>query len=248
MIRVVSISDTHGQHRLIKDLQDGDILIHAGDFTNTGEEYQLRDFMEWFSQQPHKHKILIAGNHDVTLHEAYYDEIGGNRFHRQKRQDSAMCRALMHAYPGISYLEDSGINTEIAPSITVNIWGSPWQPEFEDWAFNLPERPQLLEKWRLIPNNIDILITHGPPHGMGDWCQSGVRAGCSDLMAEINNRIKPRLHIFGHIHESYGVTRNSDTIFVSACICTYFYRPTNRAIVIDLPIEKKLPGIVHAHA
>ncbi len=86
----------------------------------------------------------------------------------------------------------------------LKIYGSPWQPEFYNWAFNLPIGPKLQEKWQAIPTEVDILITHGPPKGIRDKAPSGYDCGCPLLREEIMNRIKPRLHVFGHIHDGYG--------------------------------------------
>lgn len=116
----------------------------------------------------------------------------------------------------------------------MKIYGSPWQPEFCNWAFNLNRGPEILAKWKLIPTNTDILVTHGPPKGHGGNTYDGIDAGCEDLLNEIESRIKPLVHIYGHIHEGYGVTTNGVTYFINASNCTLRYKPTNKAIVIDI--------------
>lgn len=75
------------------------------------------------------------------------------------------------------------------------------QPEYCNWAFNLPRGTSCLEKWDAIPEDTDILITHTPPVGHGDLCCTGVRAGCVDLLSTVQTRVKPKYHVFGHIHE-----------------------------------------------
>jgi hypothetical protein len=130
-----------------------------------------------------------------------------------------------------TYLEDSSTVIE-----GISIYGSPWQPWFYDWAFNLQRGPEIRRKWEAIPANVDILITHGPPIGHGDECVSGQRAGCVDLLYEIQHRIKPKFHVFGHIHEGYGVTTDGTTTFINASTCTIRYKPVNPPIVFDIAL------------
>lgn len=205
-MRLVILSDTHSHHRRLT-IPDGDILIHAGDMTNTGSFTELRDFNDWLGSLPHLHKLVIAGNHDWCW----------------ERDKTAAYALLTNA----TYLEDSGITIE-----GVQIWGTPWQPEFHQWAFNLPRGRALREKWNLIPLATDILITHGPPHGHGDRTMLWQQVGCTDLI-DVVEAIKPRLHVFGHIHEGYGVTQNDNTTFINASICELFNRPKNPVMVVD---------------
>jgi predicted phosphohydrolase len=140
----------------------------------------------WLRSLPHRHKVVIAGNHDFLVQEK-----------------SAEARPL---FEGLTYLED-----EEAVIDGVRIWGSPWQPWFHQWAFNLHRGADLDAKWKLIPEGIDVLVTHGPPAGMGDKCWDGRRVGCDDLLRHLG-RVKPKVHLFGHIHEDrgewpYGATR-----------------------------------------
>ncbi len=176
-MRVVAMADTHGFHADLT-VPEGDLLVHAGDLTNLGKLPQLAAVADWLRAQPHRHKVVIAGNHDFAL---------------QRRPAEA--RALFH---GLTYLEDQEVRLE-----GVRIWGSPWQPWFHDWAFNLRRGPDLAAKWALIPEGVDLLVTHGPPAGYGDRCDDGERVGCADLTRELA-RAKPRFHLFGHIHEDPG--------------------------------------------
>jgi len=114
------------------------------------------------------------------------------------------------------------------------IWGSPWQPYFHNWAFNLQRGPEIKEKWDLIPNNVDILMTHGPPEGHGAYTFDAIDAGCADLLDTVKNRVKPLVHVFGHIHEGYGVTSDRTTMFINGSICTFAYQAINKPIVFDL--------------
>jgi hypothetical protein len=224
-IRVVCISDTHG---LVKDLKipDGDVLIHAGDFTNAGEMSQIMELNELLGRLPHKHKIVIAGNHDISFQEGWY-EANWKRFNPYMESVRA-CRA---ALTNCTYLEDSEVVIE-----GYKFYGSPWQPSFCNWAFNLERGAPLKEKWNKIPTDTEILITHGPPLGYGDLIPppESKRTGCLDLLNAVE-QIAPLYHIFGHVHEGYGVTSNGVTTFINASTCTDAYKPTNEPIVFDLP-------------
>ena len=114
----------------------------------------------------------------------------------------------------------------------VKFYGSPWQPWFYDWAFKFERGPEIRAKWDLIPEDTDVLITHGPLFGIGDLTAHGDQAGCHDLL-EVVEKIKPAIHIFGHIHEGYGVTSNGVTTFINASICDHLYQPVNPPIVYE---------------
>ena len=129
------------------------------------------------------------------------------------------------------YLEDSAVVVE-----NFLLWGSPWSPEFCDWGFNLRRGPECAAAWRRIPGEVDVLLTHGPALGHGDRCSSGHRAGCEDLLAQVQARLLGcKLHACGHVHEGYGVTTDGRTLYANASSCTHQYRPTNAPIVLDLP-------------
>jgi predicted phosphodiesterase len=139
----------------------------------------------------------------------------------------------------VVYLEDSGFTIE-SPEFSrpIKFWGSPWQPEFYNWAFNLPRLGDELKKyWDMIPNDTDVLITHGPPNEARDfvnnWRQPVRNVGCELLRFRVE-QIKPLVHIFGHIHESYGVEYVKDILYVNASTCTERYAPSNKPIVVDL--------------
>jgi predicted phosphohydrolase len=186
---LVAMADTHGYHKKLK-VPDGDILIHAGDLTEMGTLEQLTEVRDWLLSLPHAHKVVIAGNHDFGL-----------------QDDAERCRALFG--PPLIYLED-----QLATVAGLRIWGSPWQPWFHSWAFNLPRGPEIAAKWALIPTGVDVLVTHGPPAGYGDLCFHGERVGCEDLLRELD-RVKPRLHLFGHIHEDKGTWQLGPTTIVN---------------------------------
>ena len=202
-IRIVFISDTHGLHGKIK-VPDGDILVHAGDITMDGDLEVLADFNRWLGALPHQHKVIIAGNHDFCFE------------NRNKASRDILTNA--------TYLQD-----ESAVVAGIKFHGSPWQPWFFDWAFNLPRGPKLKAKWNLIPSGTDILVTHGGPMHILDRTQRGEDVGCADL-ADAVRRIKPRVHVFGHIHEAYGTKTIEDTLFINPSSCNADYAPANKPV------------------
>jgi predicted phosphohydrolase len=162
---------------------------------------------------PHRHKVLIAGNHDWAF-----------------AREPARARALLGA---IRYLQDDAVTLD-----GVRFWGSPWQPEFCGWAFNLPRGPMLAARWARIPADTDVLVTHCPPHRIADRTFDGCHAGCEALRARVAE-LGLSCHVFGHIHEGYGTERHAGTIFVNASSCDLGYRPTNPPVVLDLPASPR---------
>jgi predicted phosphohydrolase len=206
-LRLVCLSDIHSLKPL-SPIPAGDVLIVAGDVCGYGTLDEIKAFDAFLGSLPHPHKLLIAGNHDWP-------------FARVPEQ----AIALLH---NAVYLQDSGININ-----GIKFWGSPWQPFFCNWAFNLPRGAPLAQVWAKIPTDTDVLITHGPPYGILDQVPGGEHVGCEELLKALR-RIRPRTHIFGHIHEGYGVLKQEGTIFVNASVCNERYRPVNAPIVIDV--------------
>ena len=117
------------------------------------------------------------------------------------------------------------------------LFSSPYQPEFCDWAFNVPANsPQIKQIWAKIPNDVDVLITHGPPANILDLSCTNEHTGCLFLLERVK-QIKPRLHVFGHIHEAYGRVEENSTIFVNASTCSLRYKPTQPPITVDLEVK-----------
>ena len=214
-MRLVLLSDTHELHDRL-EVPDGDVLLHTGDFTSRGRVAEVEAFGAFLARLPHEHKVVVAGNHDFLF---------------QERPEEA--RALLG---DVTYLEDSG--TRIGE---LSLWGSPWQPWFHDWAFQLQRGAPLAERWALVPEGTDVLLTHGPPHGILDRTERGERVGCEEL-ARALTRIRPRLHAFGHIHEGHGMHRSEETLFVNASNCDRYYRPVNRPIVLDWDADGPRPA------
>lgn len=208
-MRIVCISDTHNINEAL-EVPDGDLLIHAGDATAEGERWEMEKFAEWFKALPHRHKIFVAGNHDWMF-----------------ERENAEARSL---FDGVHYLEDDGVTIE-----GLKIHGSPWTPQYKHyvWAYILDRGLPLAEKWAMIPEDADILVTHCPPYGIMDASGSGEHAGCEDLRRRVVG-LKPRLHVFGHMHPSHGVLEQDGTIFVNASISgDEGYKPDYLPVVID---------------
>ena len=207
-MKIVCIADTHNQLSKV-DVPDGDVLIIAGDVTGRGSVYETFLFYEDVIKLPHEHKILVAGNHDWLFTE----------------RDNQYVKAIKNS---LIYLEDSGCTIE-----GIKFWGSPWQPEFCNWAFNLPRGEALKAKWDLIPEDTDVLITHGPPFGILDKTNREENVGCEELRKRVD-AISPKFHVFGHIHNAYGTLGVGKTIFINASICTESYEPINLPIVFEV--------------
>jgi Icc-related predicted phosphoesterase len=209
-MRVVCISDTHGAYGRL-DVPDGDILVHAGDITAHGRPIEFKDFNDWLGGLPHTHKVVIAGNHDAAL--------------AQQSMDFAKS-VLSNAH----YLQDSMVVVD-----DVRIYGAPWTPEFNGWHFMLPRGSAAFrKKWSKIPEGLDILLTHGPPAGKCDYSKhQQFYVGC-DYLREAVLKTRPRFHVFGHVHESYGVQMGEHTTFINASIMTRAYIPTNSPIEIEV--------------
>lgn len=235
-LRCVCISDTHGAHDSLV-LPSGDVLLHAGDFTEAGEVEQIRSFCEWLEAQPFEHKIVVAGNHDITLDAPYYQRSGYLRYHKRRGIEPYDCeeaRQLLQA--ACTYLENESCTIE-----GLSIYGSPVQPTFGDWAFGRPRGASIAEGWAQIPDHTDILLVHGPPLGFGDVTTRNERSGCVDLLREVHQRVKPNFVVFGHVHEGYGMSSDGQTTYVNAASCGRaqpdgVYNIANPPLVFDVAL------------
>jgi Icc-related predicted phosphoesterase len=207
-MKIVCISDTHGLHQQLQ-LPEGDVLLHAGDFTANGEIPQVQDFLAWFAAQPFRHKVFIAGNHDFLV-----------------ERQPARFRSMIPE--GCTYLENSG-----AYIGGIYIWGSPITPWFYDWAFNRQRGKDIRRYWHRIPFHTDILVTHGPPYGIRDLNLHGTLTGCRDLNYRVWE-VAPRIHVFGHIHEAYGITEVNDIRFINAANLDVDYQVAHEPILVEV--------------
>ena len=219
-MRYVCLSDTHGQHnRLVGDftVPEGDVLVHAGDMTARGGAFEYVSFIEWMGKLPHPVKILVPGNHDRELESG---PVGYFRSYAKSR--------------GIDILIDQEIDVD-ARQKAVSAWGSPRTPEFNDWHFMYPRGGEQAEAlWDAIPDGLDLLVTHGPPHGVRDTNTAGQMVGCEVLWRRLTSmQAPPRLHVFGHIHEAAGVTHVGRTICVNASVLDERYRLVRPPTVVE---------------
>lgn len=208
-MRLVCISDTHTFHNQVQ-LPEGDVLIHAGDLTSGGSVGAIQAALDWLGEQPIKEVIVIGGNHDFAL-ETRRRELHTGRLH---------------------YLNNESV--EIGG---VKFWGSPITPWFMNWAFMVSRGPEIGRVWDEIPLNTDVLITHGPPHGILDQAIYGAtdHLGCEMLAAKFEGEIiEPKVHVFGHIHGGYGQLERYGTTFVNASQVNEEYRVANPPIVVDI--------------
>lgn len=210
MKRIWHISDTHTFHGFLKVPDDIDIVIHSGDCSNPRDliqsEQECLNFIHWYAGLPIKNKIYVAGNHDLAIEKR---RINGGTF----------------AEYGITYLENASTTME-----GLKIWGSPITPSFgEGWAFNR-KRDKLHDLWTSIPDDTNIVVTHGPAKGVLDlsFDKQGVleRCGCAALKKRILN-LEPKLFLFGHIHNcedlinaGYTKLATHKTIFSNGSVVT----------------------------
>jgi predicted phosphodiesterase len=214
-VRIVCLSDTHDRHENII-VPDGDVLIHAGDLTMSGDRANIVDAVAWLSMQPHKRIIVTPGNHDFGF-----------------ERIPTLSKWLQSRFPRVEVLIDQETVLD-----GLRVFGSPYQPWFYDWAFNFKRgEGGLIEaekKWALIPDDTAILITHGPVFGILDRTSTGERAGCPVLKARIENLPSLRLHVCGHIHEAYGSQKTGKVMYVNASSCDHNYVPSQNPIVVDI--------------
>ncbi len=232
-MKISLLSDTHTKHNQIVttksmrkpnqplDLPGGDLLIHAGDFMSTGySRYEAEDFFKWYEEiDNYDTKVFIAGNHD-----------------RMMQDEPEWAQGVLTGYKTIDYLQDEdfviygdGPNGDM-PEENIRIYGSPWQPEFFDWAFNLPRNGEEIKaRWDAIPTNTDILVTHGPAWGTLDIPGGNrvMHVGCELLAEHINTVARPKIHVCGHIHGSYGYYFDGQTHYFNASVLNERYYYTN---------------------
>jgi Icc-related predicted phosphoesterase len=202
-MKILALSDAHKDYRKV-NIPKADILIFAGDIDVYKYDQEFNDFNDWLgSLKQIKHKIVIAGNHDGYFEDRGYQYIKDH---------------LTNA----TYLENSGIIID-----GIKFYGSPITPTFLDWSFMKERGKAINEYWSLIPRDIDILITHGPAFGILDTERTGKSVGCEDLLKRVLE-IKPKIHIFGHIHASYGHIKTDYTDFYNVSVMNEDYDLVNK--------------------
>lgn len=210
-MKIICVADLHEN---LPEIPECDLLLIAGDITYAfhGDMLSQRQFLDkkfrkWLERVPAKHVVGIAGNHDQVFQKNLHPK----------------------NLPW-TYLQDSYLLTEGG----IRIYGTPWQPWFYDWAFNAYE-PQLDMKWEHIPENIDIILVHGPPYGYGDKTGDPAQPGVgSKALLKHVERVKPKLVVCGHIHSGYGMYRlNEYTDVVNCALVDNSYQPVNKPVEIN---------------
>ena len=228
-IRFVHISDTHGFHRRL-ELPPGDVLIHSGDFSKrVGTLEEVTDFSRWLENLDYQHKIIIAGNHEWSFDLGKENIL--RKYPRCPSDPFSNIKKVITGNDKFIYLENSG--TEL---YGYKIWGSPCQPVHLDQGFTLSEE-KLCQVWSLIPDDTDILVTHGPPRGVLDEIGNGRGVGSTNLQNEVFGRLSQKLkvHCFGHIHEAAGHETREGIEFFNSAICDKRYKPKQVCHWFDLP-------------
>lgn len=209
-MKIVCISDTHEKHdQLI--MPPGDVLIVSGDVTMNGGTKATERFLLWLDRQEYKYKIFVAGNHDFFFE--------GGQLARN---------FVTSVAPSVMYLQDNEVTIQ-----GTKFYGAPWTPKFYDWAFMLQEK-DIAKKWKLIPDDTEVLITHGPPFAVLDKLERGERVGCKELAKRVDGLEKLKLHVFGHIHSGYGQVYACPTMYINAAVCGENYQVVNSPIVYNL--------------
>lgn len=245
MFRVTAISDLHCKYP--DKLPGGDLLIDAGDWTYRGRYEEVTAYLDWLSEQAKKYKyvVFIAGNHEVSAED-------------RPKQFAEWLRPYTLKDKNIFYLQEQEIVLD-----GFKIYGAPQQPRFGHWAFNV-SRGGLHKHWDKIPNDTDILVTHGPPRGYGDfvphlewdrdelgqenWVERLSHEGCDELLVALK-RVQPQYHVFGHIHYAYGTYYGherdgiEDVVLVNAALNSEKYtldkQPINFYLEYPKNLEKK---------
>jgi len=215
-MKITIISDTHNYHKKLQLSDSSDLLIHAGDFSSMGHHHEIEAFLKWLTKLRDKYKyiIFIAGNHDTS-------------FQKEPDFKNEILKKYNINNSNIYYLENSGIELE-----GFNIWGSPWSPIFNNWTFGYNKGK---DPWHLIPDNTNILITHGPPHQILDKTWDSRNSGCNTLRIKIESIKDLKLHCFGHIHESGGNLLKVNSItYVNASICNLDRKNLNKPQEIEI--------------
>jgi Icc-related predicted phosphoesterase len=205
-MRIICVADSHTKYKNI-NIPDGDIFIHAGDI-DIYNQVDLVDFNDWLGELHFKHRIIVAGNHDLFL------EVLGSKEIKKRLTN------------GI-YLENEELIID-----NIHFWASPYTPIFGNWAF-MRHESDLAKIWLQMSKKCDILITHGPPYEILDKTISEKHAGSISLLLRVA-KIKPKYHIFGHIHEGYGYFHKYHTIFVNCSVMDDMYNLVNQPQVIEI--------------
>jgi len=245
-MRITHISDTHNKHNQLNGLlPGGDLLIHSGDISSLGRETEVKRFVKWFNDiNNYTNKIFIAGNHDMTFdrEQLLRDKLA--HFEGKTEYDTECAEGKpawleellgIHLRPNVFYLENNFVILD-----DVKIWGSPITPSFGyGWAFNKDRGYDINQIWNRIPNDTDIVITHGPIYGYCDRTnREGLNVGCDQLYHRLNE-VRPQLHFSGHIHEAYGYRHTDWGYAFNGCNCDLSYLVNNKPMTFEYDFMKR---------
>ena len=208
-MKIVAFSDSHW--RLDKlEIPSGDVLVFAGDWSQSnGSIMDAIKFAAVIKKVDCKHKLIIAGNHDFCA------------------QNETAVVAQIFQEAGAVYLQDKTYTID-----NINFYGTPWCPEFMNWAFMKPDY-ELTHVFSKIPSNTDVLITHTPPYGIMDMVDTRENVG-SHALEESMKRIKPAIHIFGHIHDGHGVEHSDTVEYYNVSVCDDTYNLVHKPTIIEV--------------
>jgi predicted phosphohydrolase len=216
MLKITAVSDTHWTDHRLWDLKlpDGDVLIHAGDATFLGRKEEFLRFFIWFQAQPFDWKLFVPGNHDFMM---------------QHGDDKELKDLLDIHDPGVVILRDTLFHVN-----GISFLGLPYSLEYRDWAFGI--NPAGMEEV-LLPHreeDVDVLISHGPPYGIGDKNLEGEHLGLQPLTDFVRQQ-NVMFHVFGHIHEGYGIyPQVGNSVLINASICNRDYGMKNDPISFSI--------------
>lgn len=234
-IRILCFSDTHGEHASLdpSSFQPCDLVIFAGDLSMFGNPSEVSSFKNWFHSIKCPNKLLIAGNLDLTFDTERLDHFKDKIYSYVKtdvKLETVKSTFLQNA--DFIYAEHNSVELTVLDH-PIKIFASPYTPEFMDFGFQYKGKEQAQSLWDQIPNDIDILVTHGPPHNICDQSTSGFHCGCEVLRNAIE-RTKPSLSVFGHIHEAYGNETIDDTLFCNVALVDPSRKIAHKPTYIDL--------------
>ncbi|XZE18565.1 metallophosphoesterase [Pirellulaceae bacterium SH449] len=220
------ISDTHNRHRELNVPKGVDVVIHCGDESGSGDPWrnatEARSFFHWYTSLDIPIKLFTPGNHSTAIEQGLITPA---------------------EYPEVQFLihEQTVVNGLV-------IFGTPYTPEFYDWAY-MRAREDLDAVWQSIPDNVDILITHGPPKGILDVTHDFdtrelIHVGSGSLTRHVKQRIKPLVHAFGHIHDergvrNFGMVQESGVTFVNCSCCNIGNKLVNHGLVLEINLSSR---------
>ena len=216
-MKIVIISDVHGKYRNLV-IPECDVLISCGDYSFKGEPHEVKDFHAWLDKQDAKYMISVQGNHELGVE---------RNFQLSKEIAEKAC-------PGVYFIDEGPIEIE-----GVKFWCSAITPFFFSWAWNRYRGAEIKKHWDLIPDDTDILVTHGPVYGILDHVLNshhpqGEHVGCADLLDRVKKLKKLKLHCCGHIHCGNGTVQIDGVTFINASICDEQYKPSNKPYIFNI--------------